>query len=483
MEISNHYRNLGDQFSQDSTPTKVEAPELFLWNNALANQLGLPQSLQSDPHALAQYFSGNQLLSGSTPVSTAYAGHQFGGFNPQLGDGRAHLLGEVLDSTGSLQDIQLKGSGQTPFSRGGDGRCALGPAVREFIMSEAMIALGVPSTQCLAVVTTGETVYREQPHPGAVVTRTGSSHLRVGSFQFFAARRDIDALTTLSDFAIQRHYQGIRKLPGNPYVHLLDQVIEKQIELIVEWMRVGFIHGVMNTDNTAISGETIDFGPCAMLGAYNPATVYSSIDVQGRYAFGNQAPIAHWNMARFAECLLLLLKDDDALMTEVSSLIETFQTRYQSRYWAMMANKMGLDSVSQNDSELITALLDQLAEQKLDYTITFNTMTKSLSCDLSKSTIKTQLGDIYERWQERLGEQNEDLLTIQARMRKSNPAVIPRNHHIEAVLAACEASGAATPALDILDVLRQPYTETDKTAHYQSQPQDGDCEYQTFCGT
>ncbi len=484
MEISNTYVTLGDRFYQKSTPTPVTAPELFLWNSALADQVNIPRALQEDSDALAQYFSGNQLLAGSEPISTVYAGHQFGGFNPQLGDGRAHLLGEVMDQAGKRWELQLKGSGPSAFSRGGDGRCALGPAIREFVMSEALTALGVPTTQCLAVVTTGERVYRQQPHPGAVVTRMASSHLRVGTFQFFAARNDVEALASLCDFAIQRHYPLISQLPGNRYVLLLDQVIEKQIELIVEWMRVGFIHGVMNTDNTAISGETIDFGPCAMMGVYDPATVFSSIDERGRYAFGNQAPIGHWNMARFAECLLPLIdQDDEASMGQITALIEEFQARYLRRYWAMMAKKCGIDTLCDDDNELITGLLEQLAERKLDYTISFDLMTRSLTCDTSRATIERQLGEVYRRWRARVCGQDGGEVSIQASMRSSNPVVIPRNHHVEAVLAACEASGAATPALEMLEVLRQPYSETENTERYQSPPEDGDRNYQTFCGT
>ena len=325
MNFSNSYASLDEIFYERTRPIPVKNPQLFLWNSDLAEQLMIPNDLKRDPVALAQAFSGNSSMPGSDPVATVYAGHQFGSFVYQLGDGRAHLLGEVLDQSGQRWDIQLKGSGRTSFSRGGDGRCALGPAVREFIMSEAMNALGVPTTRCLAVVTTGEPVFRETPLPGAVVTRVASSHLRIGTFQFFAARGDHQALKILCNYTINRHYPELQKEGQNPYVSLIDKVIEKQIQLVVEWMRVGFIHGVMNTDNTSLSGETIDYGPCAMMGIYDPKTVYSSIDMMGRYAFGNQPDILHWNLARFAECLLPLINaDENKAVEQVRPLIATF---------------------------------------------------------------------------------------------------------------------------------------------------------------
>ncbi len=484
MDFSNTYIALGDRFYQRCQPTPVASPTLFLWNKSLADQINIPAELQEDTEALAQYFSGNCPLPGAEPIASAYAGHQFGSFNPQLGDGRAHLLGEVLDQAGKRWDVQLKGSGISRFSRGGDGRCAIGPAVREFIMSEAMKALGVPTTECLAVVTTGEKVYRQRPHPGAVVTRMASSHIRVGTFQFFAARDDKEALLALCDFAIARHYPEINDLPGNRYVLLLDKVIDKQVKLIAEWMRVGFIHGVMNTDNTAISGDTIDFGPCAMMGVYDPGTVYSSIDEHGRYAFGNQPAIAHWNMARFAESLLPLVdRNDQGLMTEIVGLINDFPERYRKCYLDRMAGKCGLLELQAGDEELIAALLEQLAMRKLDYTISFDLLTKSMCCEQSKADIAQQLGEIFEQWRTRVAGQDAPAEEIQASMRAHNPVVIPRNHHIEAVLAACEECGEPTAALEILEVLRQPYRETAATHRFQTPPEDGDRFYQTFCGT
>jgi uncharacterized protein YdiU (UPF0061 family) len=300
MKFSNTYAQLGDAFFKRVLPAPVADPLLLLWNDELAKSLNLDQSLRDDPGLKAQIFSGNQLPEGADSMALAYSGHQFGQLNPELGDGRAHLLGEVLDNTNQRVDIQLKGSGPTPFSRRGDGRCALGPALREYIMSEAMYFLGVPTSRCLAVVATGESVYRERSKPGAVVTRVAASHIRVGTFQYFAIRKDIESLTALLDYTIKRHFPEIDLAADDRTLQFLEAVMKKQITLIVEWMRVGFIHGVMNTDNTAISGETIDFGPCAMMGAYNPGAVYSSIDTQGRYAFGNQPNIAIWNITRLA---------------------------------------------------------------------------------------------------------------------------------------------------------------------------------------
>ncbi|WP_423894162.1 protein adenylyltransferase SelO [Candidatus Pelagadaptatus aseana] len=484
MKFSNSYIELGEAFYQQCSPTPVANPELFLWNAALAEQMAIPQELQKDHAALAQYFSGNQLLAGSQPIATAYAGHQFGNFNPQLGDGRAHLLGELLDQQGKRWDLQLKGSGTSRFSRGGDGRCAIGPAVREFIMSEAMQALGVPTTRCLAVTTTGEAVYREQAKPGAVVTRMASSHLRVGTFQFFASRGDIESLQALCEFAIVRHFDDIDGHASERYIQLLDRVIDKQIQLVVEWMRVGFIHGVMNTDNTSICGETIDFGPCAMMGIYNPATAYSSIDTQGRYAFGNQPAIAQWNMARFAESLLPLIDEQDqASIDQLVALIQNFPERYQTAYWHRMADKFGLLTAETDDRELMTAILEKMASLQLDYTISFNLLSQSLTDEQSRANIATALGPDYDRWRQRLDNQAGTTEAAEQTMRASNPLVIPRNHYIEAVLASCEQSGDAAAALEILDVVRHPYSAVAATAKYQQPPEDNDRGYQTFCGT
>lgn len=484
MDFLNSYLALGEAFYQKSLPTLVPAPELFLFNQALAKQLPIAESLLSDNDALAQVFSGNQIFPSSEPIALAYSGHQFGHFNPQLGDGRAHLLGDVIDRRGLKWDVQLKGSGRSAFSRNGDGRCAIGPAVREFIMSEAMQALGVPTSQCLAVVTTGDTVLRQRGHPGAVVTRIASSHIRVGTFQYFAARGDIDSLKALAEYTIQRHYPHITAEGPDRWIALLDGVMDKQIELVVQWMRVGFIHGVMNTDNTAISGETIDFGPCAMMGVYDPNTVYSSIDHQGRYAFGKQPNIAHWNVTRFAECLVQLIdQDDKSVMRKLSDVINAFAARFQAAYLAMMAGKFGIKALEKGDSDLINTLLESLVEEKLDYTLSFNILAQALSCESAKNEMQSSLGEVFEQWKARVLNQGLSVENIQASMRQFNPLVIPRNHHVEAVLKSCEETGLPDAALALLDVLRQPYTQLKKTVDYQGLDADSDQRHQTFCGT
>jgi len=484
MNFINSYLQLKEIFYEKIRPTTVTDPQLLLWNCAVAQQLMIDEELVDDPTALAAIFSGNELLPGSEPVAIAYAGHQFGHFVPRLGDGRAHLLGEVVGKAGRRWDVQLKGSGPTPFSRNGDGRCAVGPAVREFIMSEAMHALGVPTTRCLAVVTTGETVYRDTPLPGAVVTRVASSHLRIGTFEYFAARGNPEALKALCHYVIERHYPELEG--GEPvlYLALLDQVIERQIKLVVEWMRVGFIHGVMNTDNIALSGETIDYGPCAMMGAYDPRTVYSSIDAMGRYAFGNQPKILQWNMSRFAECLLPLLDDDPTKPVKlVELIIDELPKRFEQHYLEMMAGKLGLSAYQAGDKQLIEELLNHLKEHSLDYTLTFDRLTKSQSCEVVAGQVSQEHGVWCDRWRNRLDEQGDDPQTVQQRMRQHNPVVIPRNHHVEAVIRECEQTGKTTLVEAFLQVIRSPYEEQERTAEFQDPPVDGDLHYQTFCGT
>jgi uncharacterized protein YdiU (UPF0061 family) len=484
MNFSNTYANLDEIFYEKIHPVPVRDPQILLWNSSLAEQLMIPNELKHDPVALAQVFSGNRIMPGSEPIATAYAGHQFGNYVPQLGDGRAHLLGEVFDQSGKRWDIQLKGSGPTSFSRGGDGRCAVGPAVREFIMSEAMHALGVPTTRCLAVVTTGEPVFRDSSLPGAIVTRVASSHLRIGTFQFFAARNGHQALKTLCDYTIERHYPELSGEGPNQYIRFFDKVVERQIQLVVEWMRVGFIHGVMNTDNTSLSGETIDYGPCAMMGKYDPQTVYSSIDTMGRYAFGNQPAIAHWNLARLAECLLPLI-DSDAkkAIDQIEPIIADFPDRFKQVYLQMLGKKLGLSSLKSEDQKILYSLLDRLKEKGLDYTITFDLLTKSLISEAATSQMKDELGEDFDHWQKRLDEQNATSHEVQQLMRQHNPVVIPRNHHVEAAIKECEQTGKVISAKKFLQVLRSPYVELAQTPHYQDPPSDGDEDYQTFCGT
>ncbi|MET0025295.1 MAG: protein adenylyltransferase SelO [Sedimenticola sp.] len=484
MMFSNSYTGLGDVFYESIAPEPVESPRTFLWNDRLAEELSLADKLDLSTVDLAGLFSGNDLLPGSEPIALAYAGHQFGNFVPQLGDGRAHLLGETTDRSGLTKDIQLKGSGQTSFSRNGDGRCALGPAIREFIMGEAMHALGVPSTRSLAVTTTGETVYRDTPQPGAVVTRVASSHLRVGTFEYFAARNNYRAVEKLCDYAIQRHYPELGEAGSDRFIMLLENVMQRQIDLVVEWLRVGFIHGVMNTDNTAISGETIDYGPCAMMGVYNPETVFSSIDRQGRYAFGNQPSIAQWNMARFAETLLPLIDEDEKRAVDSAvSVIEKFTDRFQDRYLNMMARKTGLTRRSSSDHSLITDLLNLLQQKRLDYTNSFDLLTDSLSSPSAEERIAGQLGDWFSRWKHSLVDQPEESGAVQAMMREANPLVIPRNHHMESVIDTCIERGTPDVAEAFLETLISPYRVTARTLQYQVVPDYEDVGYQTFCGT
>ncbi|WP_316368737.1 protein adenylyltransferase SelO [Candidatus Thiodiazotropha sp. CDECU1] len=484
MKLTNSYVRLGENFYESTQPEPVNDPKMFLWNSSLAGELPLLEELNLSEQELAELFSGNKLLPGSEPIALAYAGHQFGHFVPQLGDGRAHIIGEIADHSGERRDIQLKGSGQTSFSRSGDGRYALGPAIREYIMGEAMHVLGIPTTRSLAVTTTGEPVYRETVQPGAVLTRIASSHLRVGTFEYFAARQNHQAIEQLCDFAIKRHYPELQEGGGERFLQLFDKVMEGQIELVVEWLRVGFIHGVMNTDNTAISGETIDYGPCAMMGSYNPKTVFSSIDRDGRYAFGNQPAIVQWNMARFAETLLHLIdKDEKQAIDTLGSRLENFSGQFKQRYLQMMGRKLGLSQIMSSDDALIFGLLDRLEQKQLDYTTGFDRLTQSLSSQSVEQKMLDELGSWYPAWRQRLESQQENSEAIQECMRQANPVVIPRNYHMEQVIQECLESGDASVAEVFLDVLRSPYQSTNKTLQFQVVPEDADVGYQTFCGT
>jgi len=515
LRFNNTYIGLGKPFFQRSLPQKVPAPDLLLFNSALANSLGLPDELQNDNVLLSQYFSGNQLLEGTEPIALAYSGHQFGHFNPQLGDGRAHLLGEVLDNNNIRRDIQLKGSGQTAFSRRGDGKCALAPALREYIMSEALYALGVPTSRCLAIVSTGEVINRGLTKAAAVVTRVAASHIRVGTFQYFAARGDIDSLKALLNYTINRHFPDINQHSVEKHLKIhtpeqerilafLTAAMDKQITLVIQWLRIGFIHGVMNTDNTAICGETLDFGPCAMLGNYDENAVFSSIDEYSRYAFGNQGKIAQWNMARLADSLLPLLtsmsdnksaKNEQAL-TQVETVIHQFSDKFDSAYFSMYSNKIGLTEVNSTIKSLINELLAIMQTERLDYTQTFHALTLSLTDNVIVTELKEKLGDWINEWLAVLEKSALNIEQAQQLMKENNPIVIPRNHHVEALLTQCEDSIATKDKTSILStgkagqlvnefltVLRSPYDEIDATKKYQDAPKDNDQYYQTFCGT
>ena len=482
MILSNQYADLGSQFSRLATPEEPTQPQLLLWNKVLETELNLEISNEQK----AGYFSGQQLLPGSKPIATAYSGHQFGHFNPQLGDGRAHLLGELTDKQGKTQEIQLKGSGQTPFSRNGDGKCGIKPAVREYIMSEAMHAIGVPTTRCLSITTTGEYIQRETNTPGAVVARIADSHIRVGTFEYFAARGKQAEIKVLADLTIARHYPTISQHSESKYLSLLSDVIDKQIDLVVNWMRVGFIHGVMNTDNTLLSGQTIDYGPCAMLGVYDPSTVFSSIDHNGRYAFGNQANIAQWNMTRLAECFLNLVDVNEQKAIEmVTPLLQEFPEKYNQAFNHMMARKIGFEHSSAEVNGLQQELLSLMFKHQLDYTQTFTQLMQSIYSNESnqKKELNSNLSNWQQQWVKYIDSKQYNHTQVLKLMQLNNPVVIPRNHHIEKVLEQVENELSNQGAMPFLEVIQSPYSMLKNTSKYQDLSPDNDLNYQTFCGT
>lgn len=477
--FDNSYARLPESFYTRIDPTPVRSPELVIFNDALATSLGLNlETLQGEEGTAI--FAGNQIPEDASPIAQAYAGHQFGHFN-RLGDGRAVLLGEQLTPSGKRKDIQLKGSGRTPYSRGGDGRAALGPMLREYIVSEAMHALGIPTTRSLAVVTTGEPVYRETPLTGAVLTRVADSHLRVGTFQYVAAWGTDEELRILADYAIERHYPEIRSAE-NPYLSLLEEVMKRQAKLITQWQLVGFIHGVMNTDNMAISGETIDYGPCAFMDRYDPKTVFSSIDVQGRYAYRNQPPIAAWNLSRFAESLLPLLHEEmEQAIAMAQDVISGFVGLYQSNWMDGMRKKLGLFNEEEGDQALFESLFDLMQEHRADFTNTFRALTFD---HLEESVLqdKPEFTEWHKRWRERLGRQQESQDASHQLMRNHNPAVIPRNHRVEAALEAAE-QGDDRVMKRLLAVLSDPYGHSPEQEEFANLPPETDLPYRTFCGT
>ena len=473
----------------------VAQPKLIKLNHALAEELGLNAAALDTPEG-ALIFSGNQLPPGATTIAQAYAGHQFGGFSPQLGDGRALLLGEVIDKNGKRRDIAFKGSGRTPFSRGGDGKAALGPVLREYLIGEAMHALGIPTTRALAAVTTGETVRRERNLPGAVLARVAASHIRVGTFQFVTARGDDATLRKLADYVINRHYPELKD-QADPYLGLLRAVCERQAELIARWMNVGFIHGVMNTDNMTLSGETIDYGPCAFMDQYNPATVFSSIDEQGRYAYANQSPIANWNLARLAEALLPLLAgeqndDQDRAVEKAMEILEPFQQRYEHYWLRGMRLKLGLARDEADDLALARDFLAGMEGQGVDFTKAFRCLADAAEAvDATREgwlrklyADDTALNAWLPRWRAR---QNVESVVPAQRaqaMRAVNPVYIPRNHRVEEALAAAVDVGDYAPFEKLLTVLQQPFEEkTEFSAYADPAPASKSAGYQTFCGT
>ena len=474
--FDNTYSKLSNTFKEDIKPTPVHDPELVILNEQLATDLNLDFSKTKDKD-LSSIFSGNSLPDGSNTIAQAYAGHQFGHFT-MLGDGRAVLLGEHVSNKNKRFDIQFKGSGRTSFSRGGDGRAALGPMLREYIISEAINALNIPTTRSLAVVKTGEKVVRENLLEGAILTRVASSHIRVGTFQYIAARQNIEDLKTLVDYTIERHYPQI-KSSKTKALDLLNLVMKKQCQLVVDWMRVGFIHGVMNTDNMTISGETIDYGPCAFMDQYHPKTVFSSIDKLGRYAYSNQPPITKWNLTRFAECLIPLIdKNEDSAIKIATDVIDSFQNIYEKKWLNMMRDKLGLFGENQNDLKLINELLNWMELYKADYTNTFLYL-MNIGFDNNKYK-NLDFKKWFNKWEDRIlinkGSKEKSI----ALMRKNNPIIIPRNHKVEEALEAVNNNNLKL-LNKLLVILKKPYNNQDNIIDYQSPSSDNN--YQTFCGT
>jgi protein adenylyltransferase len=482
------YAGLPERFFARVNPIPVAEPRLLRFNGALSAELGLDLA-DLDAEALAGLFSGNVIPQNVEPIAMAYAGHQFGQFVPQLGDGRAILLGEALDRAGLRRDIQLKGSGRTPFSRGGDGRAALGPVLREYLVSEAMHALGIPTTRALAAVATGETVFREEALPGAILTRVAASFVRVGTFQYFAARNDVDAVRRLADYVIDRHYRQAKN-EQQPYLALLRAVTCAQASLIASWMHVGFIHGVMNTDNMAVSGETIDFGPCAFLDSYDPAAVFSSIDQQGRYAYGNQPHAAVWNLARFAETLLPIIDATPERAVELASeVLATFAARFSDLSLAGVRRKLGLSTGEDGDAALAEDLLDAMQRNQADFTLTFRRLCEASEGEAGDEGVRTLFANPREydewaaRWRARLAREPLEPRARAAAMRQINPAFIPRNHRIEQVITAAVEGQDFEPFAKLSTVLSQPYVSREGFESYADPPQPGERVLQTFCGT
>jgi uncharacterized protein YdiU (UPF0061 family) len=488
LRFDNSYARLPERFHARALPTSAKAPRLIRANEALATELGLDREWLLSPKGLA-FLSGQEIVEGSEPIAMAYAGHQFGQFVPQLGDGRAILLGEVIDREGRRRDIHLKGSGRTPFSRGGDGNAALGPVLREYVLSEAMAALGIPTTRALAAATTGQSVIRDKLLPGALIARVASSHIRVGTFQFFAARGDIEALRLLADHVIERHYPDALDTEDR-HLTLLKKVIAAQAELVARWLAVGFIHGVMNTDNMSVAGETIDYGPCAFMDAYDPATVFSSIDRTGRYAYRNQPKMALWNLTRFAETLLPLLSDDEAKAVPLAEeALATFSALFQRAYQDGFRRKLGLGQEREGDPELIGSLLEALSRDKVDFTLFFRRLSSAPLEGEAEAAVRamfadaTPFDDWLTRWRLRLQFEPFDAEGAAAAMRAVNPAVIPRNHRVEAMISAAVDREDLAPFDELLTVLSRPFEDQPESLQYQDAPLEEERVLATFCGT
>lgn len=486
FRFDNSFAQSLDGFFVPWQAAKASAPQLWLLNHQLAQELGLDPA-ELDSSAGAEIFSGNVAPEGSVPLAQAYAGHQFGGFSPKLGDGRALLLGEVIDTNNRRRDIQLKGLGRTPFSRNGDGKAALGPVLREYLIGEAMYALGIPTTRALAAVTTGEVIHRETPLPGAVLTRVAASHIRVGTFQYFAARDETDKVKQLADYAIARHYPAA-KSAANPYLAFLEAVIDAQASLIARWMSIGFIHGVMNTDNMTISGETIDYGPCAFMDAYAPGTVFSSIDQHGRYAYANQPPIAHWNLARLAETLIPIIDSDrDRSVQILTDAINSYPAIFQNYWLDAMRAKIGVTAQHENDFELVNDLLSVMEAADADFTGTFRRLSYAALGDndpvRALFTDPAAIEAWARRWRARLAQEGRDPDTIAREMKRINPIYIPRNHKVEEALNAAVERGDMAPFTRLLKLVSNPFDEIEGNEAF-TVPAPASAEpYQTFCGT
>jgi len=487
LPFDNTYARLPERFFARVAPTPVRSPRLVRVSEPLAAQLGLDPAWLASEAGVA-FLAGNHVAAGSEPIATAYAGHQFGNFVPQLGDGRAILLGELVDHAGARRDLQLKGAGRTPFSRGGDGRAALGPVLREYVISEAMAALGIPTTRALAAVVTGEVVRREELLPGAILARVASSHIRVGSFQFFASRGDVDGLRVLADYAIARHYPDAAHAE-RPYRALLDGVIRAQARLIAEWMLLGFIHGVMNTDNMAITGESIDYGPCAFLDDYDPQAFFSAIDQHGRYAYFRQPSIGLWNLTRLAECLLPLLADDeDAAVVVAQEALDAYAPWFERAYQAKLRRKLGLVTEGADDAALGRELLEAMRANSADFTLTFRRLTE-VPADEGDGEVRRLFADpsAYDnwaaRWRQRLAQEPTDAATRRSAMLAVNPAFIPRNHRVEAVIHAAVDHDDFAPLHELVTVLSKPFDDQPVYAQYAEPPAEHERVRQTFCGT
>ena len=495
LVFDNSYARLPEGFYQRCEPEPSPDPQLIAFNQVLAEELGFG-TRPPEPEVLAEVFSGTRLLPGSQPLASVYAGHQFGHFVPQLGDGRAHLLGEVIDTCNHRKDLQLKGSGRTAFSRSGDGRAPLGPVLREYLLSEAMHALGLPTTRALAAVTTGETVYREQPEPGAVLTRVASHHIRVGSFLYFAARQDHANLQRLADYTIART-EPQWMFQERPYLALFENTVKRQAQLVAGWMNLGFIHGVMNTDNTSLAGETLDYGPCAFLDRYQPERVFSYVDRGGRYAFDQQPRVARWNLARLGESLLPLIdKDQDKALELAKDSLERFDVWFDEAWRQGLGAKLGLERVSEEDDVWLQTLLDLIAEQGVDFTLFFALLTdyragsigweaifEAAGSTLPQKPLADKFNNWRSSWEQKQGREDRTDQRQGALMRDSNPRLIPRNHRIQQVIDAAINQGDLQPFHRLLDAVTRPYEDSAEFRDYQQPPAEGEVVTTTFCGT